>query len=292
MKVIPVNGSTAVNGTQQMSLKDVLPEIAITRLLSDLSENLPYFYTESFVKLNRVNIAQGCYPKVLDEAWTKFDELKTSENDRPSKLLKSNQMYVVQELSNGGVALEDYKLKNVDEAFSIFNQVALGLAVSESRYEFEHRDLHIGNILIKNCSRENLTFELRGDKLILPVFGVQATIIDFSLSRALHNDEFTMQPWVLFQDLDNDQELFEGTGDIQFQVYRDMAAYFTKGIPNRWRDFRGKTNVLWLEYLHDKLVEMLPKKCKGRKKFVGWKGTLEGIYSTVEYFQDMLPNYS
>merc|ERR1711881_127228 len=141
----------------------------------------------------------------------------------------------VQVLSNGGIALEDYKLTSVDIAFSIFHQVALGLAVSESRYEFEHRDLHIGNILIKECNDPTLHFELRGDKIDLKVHGVQATIIDFSLSRAIHNDEFTLQPWVLFQDLDKDEAIFGGKGDIQFDVYRDMEKYFTKGIPNRWR---------------------------------------------------------
>ena len=103
VKVMPVNGTTVINSTEQMNLKDVLPEIAISRLLSDLSENLPYFYCDSFVKLTQVNIAQGCYPKVLDDAWLKFDKERGSENDRPAKLLKSNQMYIVQMLSNGGI---------------------------------------------------------------------------------------------------------------------------------------------------------------------------------------------
>ena len=52
VKVMPVNGTTVINDTQQMSLKDVLPEIAITRLLSDLSEDLPYYTHASKINKN------------------------------------------------------------------------------------------------------------------------------------------------------------------------------------------------------------------------------------------------
>ena len=169
-----------------MTLKEVLPEIAITRLLSDLAGSMPYYYSESFVQLTRVNIAQGGYPKVLDDAWVKYSEERESENDRPAKLLKSNQLWLVLQLSNGGVALEDFKVSTVAQAQSIFDQVALALAVGESRFEFEHRDLHVGNILIKEVEADTkINFELRGDKLIYDTKGVQVTIIDFSLSRAV-----------------------------------------------------------------------------------------------------------
>lgn len=292
VKVMPVNGKTIINETEQMGLSDVLPEIAITKMLSELGEDLPYFYTDSFVTLHKVNIARGIYPKILDDAWVHFDkQVRPSENDRPAKLLKGNQMYLVFQLSNGGTALEDFELKSVQQAMSIFNQTALGLAVAESRYQFEHRDLHIGNILIRTTADQTSRFELRGEEINLPLHGLKVTIIDFSLSRASHNDEFTRQPRALYRDLDADPDLFTGQGDIQFDVYRDMAELFTKGMPNRWRDLREKTNILWLIYLHKKLLSMLPPRCKDRKNFSDMIKILPSYYSTVDLFQDMKKEY-
>lgn len=292
VKVMPVNGSVRINDAQQKTLQDILGEIAITKILSELSGSLPYYYSNTFVRLVKVNIAKGTYPKILDDAWVDYDKnVKPSENDRPAKMLKSNQMYVVFQLSHGGVALEDFKVKNYEQAISIFQQVAFGMAVAESRYEFEHRDLHVGNVLIKEVDpSKNAKFELRGDCLTMNMSGVEVTIIDFTLSRATHHDEFTHQPLALYSDLDQDPELFEGQGDIQFQVYRDMADLIPK-LPNRWRIFYQKTNILWLIYLHQNILNKLPKKAKNRKKFSDLKSVLKNMDSCVDYYHLMKENY-
>lgn len=82
---------------------------------------------------------------------------------------------------------------------------------------FEHRDLHWGNILISNCDREkNVTFVLDGKEIVVPTCGVEACIIDFTLSRITHDGV------VVYNDLSHDEELFTAEGDYQFEIYRLM----------------------------------------------------------------------
>lgn len=44
----------------------------------------------------------------------------------------------------------------------------------------------------------------------------QVTIIDYTLSRITHNHES------VYNDLTNDNELFNSDGDYQFEIYRKM----------------------------------------------------------------------
>ena len=44
-----------------------------------------------------------------------------------------------------------------------WKQVAHALAVAEEEMEFEHRDLHWGNVLVKETSEKFVNFKLGGD---------------------------------------------------------------------------------------------------------------------------------
>lgn len=95
-------------------------------------------------------------------------------------------------------------------------QVALTLAVAENKFEFEHRDLHWGNILIARTNEKLLRYHVDGKVYDIPSCGVKATIIDFTLSRMVYDGA------VIYDNLAKDPELFESTGDYQFDIYRLM----------------------------------------------------------------------
>lgn len=128
---------------------------------------------------------------------------------------------------------------------SIILQAALSLAVAESKFEFEHRDLHWGNILVLPTTERFSTFLLNGKPIKIPSHGVKVTIIDYTLSRILYKD------CCLYQDLSADPELFEAAGDYQYDIYRLMKSR-TKG---QWETFEPFTNVLWLHYAIDKMID-------------------------------------
>ncbi|CAI5955284.1 unnamed protein product [Closterium sp. NIES-65] len=92
-------------------------------------------------------MCRGVYSPVLVRAWEEWADENESLNDHPG-IFPSDQAYVVFILEMGGSDLEKAPVRSFDEARSILLQVAAGLAVAEAACQFEHRDLHWGNVLI------------------------------------------------------------------------------------------------------------------------------------------------
>lgn len=156
--------------------------------------------------------------------------------------------------------------------------------MAESQFQFEHRDLHWGNILVAPTTEKTLTFHLNGKPIEVRTHGIQATIIDFTLSRIAYNN------CCLFQDLATDKVLFEPTGDYQYDIYRLMRTH-TK---NYWAVFEPYTNVLWLHYIIDKIIvgvhytskkgskhrQIIDKMLKLRDQLLEFRSTTEYVEST------------
>ncbi|XP_010199316.2 serine/threonine-protein kinase haspin [Colius striatus] len=245
LKIIPIEGTERVNGEAQKSFGEILPEVIISKELSLLSEE-SVNRTVGFISLYSVHCVQGAYPKYLLEAWDKYHKDTGSENDRPD-LFGDKQLFMVLEFEFGGKDLENMRkrLASVASAKSILHQVTASLAVAEEELNFEHRDLHWGNVLVKETNVKELNYVLNGVTYTIPTAGIHVNIIDYTLSR-LEKDGLTV-----FCDLSTDEELFQGTGDYQFDIYREMKAENS----NSWTDYHPHSNVLWLHYLSKKLLK-------------------------------------
>ncbi|CAG8606699.1 70_t:CDS:2 [Cetraspora pellucida] len=187
-----------------------------------------------------LGICRGKYPIELLDEWDRWDAEFNSENDRPD-YFDVKQLYVIFIVEHGGISLEDFKLKNWEQAWSLLTQVGWALAQAEQSLKFEHRDLHWGNITIKPTKNKVVSYELPSAEINVqvPTYGIRAFIIDYTLSR---NE-------IIHVDI-SDEGYFTGQGDYQFDIYRMMREE-TKGD---WRSFCPKTNVFWLHYLADKLL--------------------------------------
>jgi len=254
LKIVPFQSGDGpsyegfVNGERMKNAHDVLPEVIISTELSRLSNpdrpDARGYMTPSFVQLVQAVVVQGEYPMRLIDEWERFKKAKRSENDCPTSYSSPNQLFLVFALSLGGKDLESYKVRSEKEAMSIFLQTALSLAVAEECLEFEHRDLHIGNLLIDKCShKETIRYLLGEEEIVLESHGVKVAIIDFTNSRIRKGGT------TIYLDLSDDEELFQGSGDYQFDIYRLMR----DRNEGRWADFTPATNLLWLHYLASKL---------------------------------------
>lgn len=119
------------------------------------------------------------------------------------------------------------------------------MAVAEQKLEFEHRDLHWGNILVKRTDEKYSEFCIDGKLIKIPTHGIKTTIIDFTLSRMVYDG------CCFFDDLANDPDLFVATGDYQFDIYRFMR----DKVENQFERFEPYTNIMWLHYVIDKMID-------------------------------------
>ncbi len=162
--------------------------------------------------------------------------------------LPESQLYAVFVLADGGCDLESFVLRDAAEARAVLLSVTATLAVAEEAFQFEHRDLHWGNVLLaRQPGAPAATHVLRGVRTRSEVEGLRCTIIDFTLSRMRpkHNSA------VVFCDLEADPELFDGAkGDMQAETYRRMR----KAVRKDWSAYCPRTNALWLHYLADVLL--------------------------------------
>lgn len=299
LKVIPIAGNIQVNGEQQKDFHEIISEIVIAMELSalrapiaDIDRNFDdgedinsldldviQNATDAFNEVLAVKCVYGGYPSRLLDLWDLYDECKGSENDNPA-VLPSDQQYIVLELANAGQDLESYQFNSAEQAYALFIQVAFALAVGEEAFQFEHRDLHWGNVLISPTDQKCGTFILRGRAHRVPRGGVRATIIDYSLSRLslpLSSHCGPEDCAALYNDLATDDGLFDAVGDYQFQVYRLMR----DKLGNDWKNFDPYTNILWLHYTVDKMITALRYKRTNTKIHKQYIAKLKGIKNII-----------
>ncbi|KAI9903339.1 hypothetical protein N3K66_002691 [Trichothecium roseum] len=245
---------------------DVQGELQISEWLADIP---------GFVIYKERYIVQGKATKGLLETHQKFQRrMKRQDPGRaqfypsPSRYLPTTKFLVV-ELGDAGKALEDWELKSESQLWDIFFLEAIALARAEDMAMFEHRDLHEGNLCIKQSSKPRAR-----DPDSINFFGhsgLDITILDYGLSRAEDLSIDFAKP-VAF-DLEKDLSLFTSTHASQCDVYRRMRSYlmgntrkclppeehdtpYPQGVdgPLSWDAYAPYTNVLWLAYLYKYMV--------------------------------------
>ncbi|EIE19929.1 hypothetical protein COCSUDRAFT_54502 [Coccomyxa subellipsoidea C-169] len=251
LKIVPMEGDALVNGEPQKRAAEILAEAAVSLTLSQLHPDpgvTAQNSTAAFVRTFGVGVCRGRYAKPLVREWRAWDAKHGSENDPVAKF-GADQMYVVFVVANGGADLEHFEVHGFEEARSILLQAVLALAVGEEAVEFEHRDLHWGNLLIRRVPvGQRTSARLRGVDVEASTAGVEVTLIDFTLSRLRTADGAGA-----FCDLAADPELFQGPrGDCQADTYRRMK----KATKGEWAAFHPATNCLWVHYLADTLLQL------------------------------------
>ncbi|CAK7230570.1 hypothetical protein SCUCBS95973_007620 [Sporothrix curviconia] len=277
--------------------EDLRGELTISEWLADIP---------GFVVYKERYIVRGKAPKDLLETHQTFHRrAKRQDPDRlqfypsPSRYLDDTRFLVI-ELGDAGRALEDVVLDSASQLWDVFLHVAIALARAEDQINFEHRDLHEGNLCVRQVCQPRKKADDDNSPVVFGFSGLDITILDYGLSRAEDvNDDDRVEP-IAF-DLEKDLSLFTSTHADQCKVYRQMRSHLLKGDrvhlppachhkpyddgpdgqPISWKDYNPYTNVLWLAYLYGYLV----------RNFSGEKQALVGFRrATRELWMHMSPD--
>ncbi|KAI1705624.1 haspin like kinase domain-containing protein [Ditylenchus destructor] len=256
----------------------VAPEVAIAKALSSLNvadysllRDVGTYACSGFVRLISARVVKGPIEKPvcgkLLDAYDRFLQAHKDDpdvqNPRPTAYQTKDQLYLIQILGHAGnydlqrwlglpADLKKEKLVREIQAGSIFFQAALSLAIAEEQMEFEHRDLHLSNLMVKTSPKDDskntakelpyVSFVFNGTQMKVKKCGVVATVIDYTHSRVRAGE------LLFYSNMGADAGLFNQPGTQQ-GVYTAMQ--LRNG--DNWANFTPRTNVLWLRYLASKL---------------------------------------
>lgn len=299
--------------------KDVYQELMMLHLLSNLhqtvcdSAGLEY-QTHAFPRLLCTRLVHGPIPSYFIIRQFK-DDLEATNSSAEQQIKKMYHFeetclglpreHLVTVMKFGGDALfgglftkkgdtpEDKQRQphlQPQQLLSLCLQTTLALAVVEAVYQFEHRDLHLCNILVKATKKALVRFKLRSRIYTVPSFGVKAIIIDVTFSRlalGFPGQQQQQQQQVFSSDLSSRLKCIEPSAeapDRQEVAYKSMYQLVGDG---GWEEWHPETNLIWLRYL---LEEVLSARVFGHGKansFLCLEGTrtkpiLKGILALVQ----------
>lgn len=284
--VIKKMPSTATKGCQ--SYNDIFNELVITQALSQLHDGVVFggdpnciYKNHFFCLIHEIKVVNGNLERILNKPQEvsnnsnipltndekkaikdanddskvaiKDDEIKDLNEDDRMLMAALPFEYVVSVMRHDGQPLwwmMTHKEIDAGQLASVLVQVIVGIAIAEKVYLYEHRDLHVSNILIKKTSKNTIPFTLEGNRYNIVTNGVKATIIDATFSRLTHNGK------VYYRDLTSTLRAYGSKKtptrmSLQNRSYRQMV-HVTR---NSWEDFNPKTNLIWLTYLCETLMK-------------------------------------
>lgn len=200
------NGTSSRSGVS--TYKDAYNEFKVSTYLSYLNTGMAdnnsktYFMCGTFPQVHQIYLATDSVPLYFDSA-SNVQQLdygkifpKSEDEDgsstgrhcrsRPSvrDLLTTKPEVAIIKMEDCGMSIGDIlsKLKPL-EVLSLTKQILLGFMVAEKAFEFEHRDLHLGNIMVKYTEKETLKYMYVDKNIYLPSHNLQVKLIDTTFSR-------------------------------------------------------------------------------------------------------------
>ncbi|TLD32182.1 hypothetical protein E2P81_ATG05158 [Venturia nashicola] len=260
-----------------------------------------------FTNFRALHILKGRPPQPFVGAWKEWNagrkrgqkSLFPDPSKKPS--YSDDTIWAVIEMEDAGTDIDELqnkgKLTTVYEVWDVFWQVVIAIAKGETNSKFEHRDLHCGNVCVRNrtSSSHNGRNASEGG---LGFTNLETTIIDYTLSRAElprsnHPASFSMSTNSRRSSVDSDDGekeiayldlthvsldyLFMANAelDYQYEMYRHMrsALYFSdpskqfddgskkeaEDSGRTWKGFHPQTNLVWLWWILHKLLEHMKK---------------------------------
>ncbi|KAK1816204.1 hypothetical protein LTR12_009369 [Friedmanniomyces endolithicus] len=241
---------------------DVANEVKLMQRMSSIP---------GFTNFRDVRVLQGRPPLLFVDAFKRYNiELAAKRKEfshfpDPGKKTSysDKQLWAVIEMQDAGTDVEQLveqkECTSIWSVWDVFWQVVLSLAKGEEGAEFEHRDLHLGNICVRHrepsssllphtnakriTSQEPAATTTIDIKKKLGFTDLETTIIDYTISRCLlcsPGGTSKAAADIAYHDLALDSYLFQGdsTEEYQYDIYRYMrgAVYASDPLATAFPD--------------------------------------------------------
>ncbi|QDS69221.1 hypothetical protein FKW77_001063 [Venturia effusa] len=283
-----------------------------------------------FTYFRGLHVLKGRPPQLFINTWKEWNEGRKrgekSEFPDPSKSASysDDTIWAVIEMQDAGTDVDQLQnkdqLTSVFEVWDVFWQVVIAIAKGEEDAKFEHRDLHCGNVCVRDRrSAQHDNKDL--SKRTLGFTNLETTIIDYTLSRAElprsgHPPSFSISTSSRRSSVDSDDGdkeiayldlkdasldwLFtaDATQEYQYEMYRHMrsALYFSDPCKSfdeneeeaysngrTWKGFHPQTNLVWLWWILYKLLGHMNRPHQNDAKAL----ELAGVLRKVERILDL-----
>ncbi|KJK65434.1 ALK1 like protein [Aspergillus parasiticus SU-1] len=270
-KVVPLRAQSGPGSKKFTSIDEIVSEVKMLKYLDPIP---------GFARFREIHVVQGRFPESFQNAWDHYKKTKDdclNPNPSSKRAYPDSQLWAIVEMDDAGCELEKFAWSSTFQIYDIFWGVAMALARAEEYAQFEHRDLHLGNVCIRStrpdgCMNPPTDLEVMSQSYSSG-FGMstlETTIIDYSLSRAeLRVEESGEVVEVASSDLDKKQ-IFDAIGrDEDEAMLRDTYRYMrsqlyngnpletekTPDIPGIWAEYAPRTNLVWLLFLLKSLLK-------------------------------------
>ena len=280
MPLKPSQGPGSRPRQNQTLIKDAATEVKTLFAMSD---------TDGFVQFRSAYVVKGIVPDQIGkahESWAKKVNPDDTwyETQLAAEFPSKDQLWLLMEMTDAGQDL-DYtfyvirsdpkRILSIHATSDIFWGIAEALMRGEAQAEFEHRDLHPGNVCIKDRAEP---VKLTTEDGIPRLSKLEITLIDYTQSRLTLQSGDVLATAVdesIFRQYDKDP-----VAQRQYDVYRAMREVVKKekkqgvGIGQMWKEYVPMTNVLWLLYMLKELMSLTEKKAVSHKESVMIKALL------------------
>ena len=254
MPLKPSKGNGSRPYQNQTLIKDAATEV---RMLFAMS------HIDGFVQFRSAHVVKGAVPDQIGKAHESWAETLDPEDPchgthMSDEFSSKTQLWLLMEMTDAGLSLEEMlraarlgkKLYSIYDTADIFWGVAEALARGEGEADFEHRDLHAGNVCVKT---RHEPWDLTTEHGIPRLSKYEVTLIDYTQSRLTLDSGEVLATAIdesILQQTDDDPD-----AQGQYDVYRAMRDIVkkqkTRGVTVRqmWKEYVPMTNVLWLTHM-------------------------------------------
>jgi serine/threonine-protein kinase haspin len=256
---------------EHTTLKDATSEIKILMNLSPIV---------GFVDFKELHVLRGRSNSYWSSIYQSFQASQSEKSAFPDPMdangWADDQLFLAIEMVYAGEPLSKL-LKQMTTVWSVWDimwGVLLAIGRAEEHFEFEHRDLHVGNICLKPLDATHTdgvdwpNMQVQDYTRDLNFTDLEVTILDYGLSRIRLPDAKRGQD-VIYTKLEEDIFRGDESESRQYAMYRHMKNVMYFDEPNadyearadevaksrrNWRGFHPLTTAVWLCFLVEKLA--------------------------------------